>query len=110
MQSSFDIEKKNVITIENLSNITLELLKPKEKEKEKLKWFLINKEELENSNIEPVGLKDLTVESHKDKFIFEFNIKDKAKTSIANFVLKENQIDDNNNKDKKEITLEIKED
>ena len=40
------------------------------------------------SNIEPIGLKNQTVDPKDNKFIFEFNIKDKDKTSVAKFVLK----------------------
>jgi len=61
------------------------------------------------SNIEPIGLKNKTVDPKDNKFIFEFNIKDKAKTSVAKIVLKQNSSDPNNNKTKKDLPINIKE-
>ena len=70
---------------------------------------LTNEEELMQSNIEPIGLKNKTVDPKDNKFIFEFNIKDKAKTSVAKIVLKQNSSDPNNNKTKKDLPINIKE-
>ena len=61
------------------------------------------------SNIEPIGLKNKTIDPKDNKFIFEFNIKDKAKTSVTKFVLKQKYSEPNDNKTKKDLTINIKE-
>ena len=61
------------------------------------------------SNIEPIGLKNKTIDPKDNKFIFEYHIKDKAKILVAKFVLKQKYSDPNDNKTKKDLTINIKE-
>jgi hypothetical protein len=89
MKTSFEIKgEDNSIEIENISYMTLIISKSSNENEKDFNWFLTNEEELMQSNIEPIGLKNKTVDPKDNKFIFEFNIKDKAKTSVAKFVLK----------------------
>ena len=109
--STFEIkldEGNKSITIENMSNITIVMEKPKDENQKDFKWFLINEEEIKNSKIGPVGLKNSTVECTNEKFSFEFNIQDEAKTCVAKFVLTKEKDESNENAIQKEITLDIK--
>ena len=110
MKSSFEIkEEDNSIEIENISYMTLIIGKSSNENEKDFNLFLTNEEELMQSNIEPIGLKNQTVYPKNNKFIFEFNIKDKAKTSVAKFVLKQKYSEPNDNKTKKDLTINIKE-
>ena len=110
MKTSFEIkEEDNSIEIENISYMTLIISKSSNENEKDFNWFLTNEEELMQSIIEPIGLKNQTVNIKDNKFIFEFNIKDKAKTSVAKFVLKQKYSDPNDNKTKKDLPINIKE-
>ena len=64
--------------------MTLIIGKSSNENEKDFNWFLTNEEELMQSNIEPIGLKNQTVDPKDNKFIFEFNIKDKLKLQSQN--------------------------
>ena len=71
------------------------------------KWFLTNEEELNNANINPIGLTHSTVELLDNKFTFTFNILEGAIDSEAKFSYKENHDSPDENAPKKKIKIKI---